>query len=172
MDILNLVDYVNKKLHEGLSTAKLEKEMQLGKDTLRKKLNRAGYKFSKDLKQYIKEDFVTQDNTVSYNKEKDVYNKEKENAKNGDTEIMDIKFNKKKSSLEKLTDDEINFIKMLYKQHQQQKNINDMKLEKIITRSIRVDQNAIESFADYCKKNNLNQSKVLSKILLDFIKNN
>lgn len=165
MEILNLVDYVNKKLHEGLSTAKIEKEMQLGKDTLRKKLNRAGYKFSKDLKQYIKEDFVTQDNTVSYNKEK-------ENAKNGDTEIMDIKFNKKKSSLEKLTDDEINFIKMLYKQHQQQKNINDMKLEKIITRSIRVDQNAIESFADYCKKNNLNQSKVLSKILLDFIKNN
>lgn len=70
MEILDLVDYVNKKLTEGFSTAKIEKEMQLGKDTLRKKLNRAGYKFNKDLKQYIKVDFITQDNIVSYNKKK------------------------------------------------------------------------------------------------------
>lgn len=171
MEILDLVDYVNTKLKEGFSTSKIEKEMNLGKDTLRKKLNRAGYKFSKDLKQYIKIDDITQNNTISYNKEKDVYNKEKDYATTGDTEIMDIKFNKKKCE-EKLINEEINFIKMLYKQHQQQKNLNNTEIEEIIVRSIRVDKKSMDSFADFCKKNNLNQAKAISKALLDFIKNN
>ena len=74
MEILDLVAYVNTKLKEGFSTAKVEKDLNLGKDTLRKKLNRAGYKYNKNSKQYIQENFVTQDNLVSYNKEKDVYN--------------------------------------------------------------------------------------------------
>ena len=171
MEILDLVTYVNTKLQEGLSTAKIEQEMQLGKDTLRKKLNRAGYKFNKDLKQYIKTDYVTQDNTVSYNKEKDVYNKKKETATTGDKEIMDIKFNKKKSE-EKLTNAEISFIKMLYKQHYQQKNLNNTEIEKIIVRSIRVDKKSMDLFSDCCKKNNLNQAKAISKAFMDFIKNN
>lgn len=172
MEILDLVTYVNTKLQEGLSTAKIEQEMQLGKDTLRKKLNRAGYKFNKDLKQYIKTDYVTQDNTVSYNKEKDVYNTEKENTKNGDIEIMDIKFNKKKSNEEKLNAEEIAFIKMLYKQHQQNEIINNTEIDEVIVRSIRVSKKSMDLFADFCKKNNLNQTKALSKALLNFIKNN
>ena len=172
MEILDLVAYVNKKLHDGLSTAKIEKEMQLGKDTLRKKLNRAGYHYNKNLKQYIKENFVTQNNIVSYTKEKDVYNTKEDINKNGDTEIMDIKFNKKKSSEEKLNAEEINFIKMLYKQHKENEIINNTEINKVIVRSIRVDQNAMDLFAKYCKENNLNQAKAISKALLDFIKNN
>lgn len=172
MEILDLVDYVNKKLTEGFSTAKIEKEMQLGKDTLRKKLNRAGYKFNKDLKQYIKVDFITQDNIVSYNKKKDVYNTKEDIKKNGDTEIMDIKFNKKKSVEEKLNAEEISFIKMLYKQHQQQKNLNNTEIDEVIVRSIRVDKKSMDLFSDFCKKNNLNQTKAISKALLDFIENN
>lgn len=172
MEILDLVAYVNKKLSDGFSTSKLEKEMQLGKDTLRKKLNRAGYKFSKDLKQYIKEDLVTLDNTVSYRSESDVYNSKEETKKNGDTEIMDIKFNKKKSNEEKLNAEEINFIKMLYKQHQQQKNLNNTEIDEVIVRSIRVSKKSMDLFSTYCKNNKLNQTKALSKALLDFIKNN
>lgn len=172
MDILNLVDYVNKKLHEGLSTAKIEKEMQLGKDTLRKKLNRAGYKYNKNSKQYIQENFVTQDNLVSYNKEKDVYNTKEDIKKNGDTEIMDIKFNKKKSSEEKLNVEEIKFIKMLYSQYQKNIDINNIEIDEIIVRSIRVSKNAMDLFSNHCKKNNLNQTKALTKALLNFIENN
>lgn len=150
MEILDLVAYVNKKLSDGFSTSKLEKEMQLGKDTLRKKLNRAGYKFSKDLKQYIKEELVTLDNTVSYRSESDVYN----------------------SKEEKLNAEEINFIKMLYKQHQQQKNLNNTEIDEVIVRSIRVSKKSMDLFSTYCKNNKLNQTKALSKALLDFIKNN
>jgi hypothetical protein len=36
--------YVNQKLKEGYSIAKVERELNYGKDTLRKKLNRDGYK--------------------------------------------------------------------------------------------------------------------------------
>ena len=35
-----IVKYVNEKMKNGLSMAQIEKEMKVGKDTLRKKLNR------------------------------------------------------------------------------------------------------------------------------------
>lgn len=85
---------------------------------------------------------------------------------------MDIKFNKKKSVEEKLNAEEISFIKMLYKQHQQQKNLNNTEIDEVIVRSIRVDKKSMDLFSDFCKKNNLNQTKAISKALLDFIENN
>lgn len=45
--------YVNEKLKEGYSIARAERELNYGKDTLRKKLNRAGYQYDKALKKFI-----------------------------------------------------------------------------------------------------------------------
>lgn len=45
--------YVNDKLKEGSSITKVERELNYGKDTLRKKLNRAGYQYDKTLKRFI-----------------------------------------------------------------------------------------------------------------------
>ena len=71
-----------------------------------------------------------------------------------------------------LSPDEINFIKMLYKQHQMKLKIEaDVNLNQsdIITRSIRVEKTTINKFALFCKENNLNQATALTKALEDFM---
>lgn len=68
LDIKELVDLVNQKLSTGMSTVAIEKEMGLGKDTLRKKLNRSNYKYHKELKQYITKDSIAYNN-IPYCKE-------------------------------------------------------------------------------------------------------
>jgi len=50
MSIDETAIYVNKRLKEGYSIAKTERELNYGKDTLRKKLNRSNYFFHKDNK--------------------------------------------------------------------------------------------------------------------------
>lgn len=236
MEILDLVAYVNKNLVLGLSTAQIEKNMKVGKDTIRKKLNRAGYKYNKTLNLYEKVDTITynnslgynnatQNNIISYKIKKDEYNPVN-NKKTGEIKKMDLKTFKNLPTVEQValinkyadgaltlkeieqqyftftniskyvnreeaywngeqkkyiiiepknnifTDEEIAFLKMLYSQHQKNKILNEIETDEIITRSVRVDKNVMNLFADYCKKNNLNQTKALSKALLDFIKNN
>lgn len=236
MEILDLVAYVNKNLVLGLSTAQVEKQLKVGKDTIRKKLNRAGYKYNKALNVYEKVDTITsnnsigytnitQNNTISYKIKKGEYNLVN-NQKTGEIKKMDLKTFKNLPTTEQVelinkyangaltlkeieqqyftftniskyisreeaywdgeqkkyiiirpknnifTDEEIAFLKMLYSQHQKKEKLNDIKIDEIITRSIRIDKNAMNLFANYCKENNLNQAKALSKALLDFIKNN
>lgn len=69
------------------------------------------------------------------------------------------------------TAEEIMFIKNLYKQHKVTQVITQetMVEENLITRSIRVDKNAIETFAKYCKDNNIKQSTALKIALENFI---
>ena len=50
--------------------------------------------------------------------------------------------------------------------------INNTEIDEVIVRSIRLSKKSMDLFADFCKKNNLNQTKALSKALLNFIKNN
>ena len=52
MNIEDQVEFINEKLRSGLSITKIEQELKLGKDTIRKRLNRHGYKYNKDLKQF------------------------------------------------------------------------------------------------------------------------
>lgn len=164
MDIVELVVYVNKNLKEGFSTSAIEKTMKVGKDTVRKKLNRAGYIYNKNLNQYEKkEPKITEINNNSYITQNNI----KENKSKKDTHNI-----KKISDEENLTREEISYIKMLYSQYMKKQSLNDIKIEEIITRSIRVDKKIMNLFADYCKKNNLNQARALSKALMDFIKNN
>lgn len=61
--------YVNKRLKEGYSIAKVERELEYGKDTLRKKLNRANYFYHKDKNQFLIDNTdvtqsITQDKNV------------------------------------------------------------------------------------------------------------
>ena len=68
--------YVNDKLKEGYSIAKVERELNFGKDTLRKKINRVNYKYNKTLNQFILDNNtnITQDTTHA---EKDILAKPK-----------------------------------------------------------------------------------------------
>ena len=55
-DYMNMEEtsiYVNDKLKKGYSIIRVERELNYGKDTLRKKLNRAGYQYDKALKKFI-----------------------------------------------------------------------------------------------------------------------
>ena len=54
INIDEIVKYVNKKLKIGLNVGQIEKEMKVGKDSIRKKLNKNGYKFDNNKRQYIK----------------------------------------------------------------------------------------------------------------------
>jgi len=80
MSMEEIAVYVNQKLKEGYSIAKVErklnygkdtlrKKLNYGKDTLRKKLNRDGYKYDKVLKEFILDDNtnITQDITHTEN---------------------------------------------------------------------------------------------------------
>lgn len=168
MEILELLEYVNKNLSNGLSTSAVEKKMKVGKDTIRKKLNRAGYIYNKNLNQYQKKETITEINNNSYITQNNI----KENKlKKDNNKIIKNNYNIKKVD-NNLTREEISFIKMLYSQHLEKQALNNIEIEEIITRSVRVDKKIMNKFAIYCKKNNLNQARALTKALLDFIKNN
>lgn len=170
MEILELLAYVNNHLKEGFSTSAIEKHMQVGKDTVRKKLNRAGYIYNKNLNCYEKRNNITDINNNSYITQNNI----KENKlKKDNNKIIKNNYNiKKVDNEENLTREEISFIKMLYIQYLEKQALNNIEIEEIITRSIRVDKKIMNKFAIYCKKNNLNQARAISKALLDFIKNN
>lgn len=170
MEILELLEYVNKNLSNGLSTSAVEKKMKVGKDTLRKKLNRAGYKYNKNLNCYEKRNNITDINNNSYITQNNI--KENKLKKDNNKIIKNNDNIKKADNEENLTREEIKFIKMLYIQYLEKQALNNIEIEEIITRSVRVDKKIMNKFAIYCKKNNLNQARALTKALLDFIKNN
>jgi len=70
LDIDKLVHFINAKLQDGYSTAEIERKiLKVGKDTARKKLNRANYVYNKELNQYeyapkIKEEKIKEPVTI------------------------------------------------------------------------------------------------------------
>ena len=78
--------YVNDKLKEGCSIAKVERELKFGKDTLRKKLNRADYKYNKTLNQFILDDNTNATQNITH-AEKDIEKKSKSNENEINTDM-------------------------------------------------------------------------------------
>lgn len=86
LTIEETIIYVNEKLKEGYSIAKVERELKFGKDTLRKKLNRANYKYNKTLNQFILDvnTNITQDITYT---EKEIIVNQKSNKIENKTDV-------------------------------------------------------------------------------------
>lgn len=232
MEMAELLEFTNRKLQEGLNLGAIEQELGFGKDTLRKKFRKFGYAYDRKNKQYVpqyntvqhKDDSqnITQNNTMSYKKEKTAYNPI-EDKNIGDDLEMKLEEFKALSTIEQVnfinsfadgkknlgeigkeqfgtinisniipreeaywdgvkkcyvliepkdnvfTEDEIMFIKNLYRQSKLKEEINDMEQGEIINRSIRVDKDVIENFAKCCKENNLKQTNALKIALLDFM---
>lgn len=155
MELQLLIIEVNKKLKDGLSIAKIESEKGYAKDYLRKKLNRAGFRYDKGLRQY-----VTQDNTASYAEKthnntkcyKDTNNLADGQFKNDEVVILReiIKNFKRKQEVEKI-------------------NLDTLKDKTITTRSFRSYKEIMDGFAKYCKDNKLNQCEAIAIALQDFI---
>lgn len=77
MSILNIPDiiiHVNDKLRNGYSIAKIERELNFGKDTLRKKLNRENYWYDKTSKQFIFKDNTDTTQNITHTAKNEVNN--------------------------------------------------------------------------------------------------
>lgn len=94
--IEELVKYVNIQLVKGKSIATIERENGLGKDTLRKRLNRNFYYYNKTEKQFIyneekakNKNNITHYNSMCYKKDKTAYNTIKQKDIIGGAEDME-----------------------------------------------------------------------------------
>ena len=130
-----LLDYVNEKLKTGLNVGQIEKEMKVGKDSIRKKLNKNGYKFDNNKRQYIKI------------KENNNNNNEIPSVKKTKQEI--IKSNDKTKSVPEehfLTQEEIKILKIIAKNYN--KMNTDYRLEgEIKAISFKIYKNVVDKFA-------------------------
>lgn len=152
-----LVKYVNDKMRNGLSMAQIEKEMKVGKDSIRKKLNRNGYKFDNNKRQYIK----IKENNSNIKGILGVKKTKQDIIKND---------NKTKSVPEEhfLTQEEIKILKVIAKNYN--KMNTDYKLEgEIKARSFKTYKNVMDKFVAYCKENKLCQKDCIAIALLDFM---
>ncbi|MGL6107746.1 hypothetical protein [Romboutsia sp.] len=166
IDIEDIAKVVNKKLKEGLSTAQIEKEMKVGKDTLRKKLNRANYRYNKDLKQY--ELISNTDITLSVTKQKNTDVLDKNNTNTTQSVITQRNTPVTQNKIE-LTEDEINILKIIARNYKISTRSYELEGE-IVARSVRTYKNVLEQFASYCKENNLSQKDSIALALIDFMK--
>lgn len=172
--IEEIVKYVNEKMKNGLSMAQIEKEMKVGKDTLRKKLNRNNFKYDKNLKKYV---YVTSE-TYSNTPKKEIEKKLIENNNNIDiTRSITKKETKENSNSIKnnvpeghlFTEEEITILKNIIKNYKL--CTTDVVLDgEIVTRSVRTYKNVLDRFAQYCKDNKLSQKDSIAIALIDFMK--
>ena len=157
INIDELVKYVNDKMRNGLSMTQIEKEMKVGKDSIRKKLNRNWYKFNNNKRQYIK----IKENNGDIKGIPGVKKTKQDIIKND---------NKTKSVPEEhfLTQEEIKILKVIAKNYN--KMNTDYKLEgEIKARSFKTYKNVMDKFVGYCKENKLCQKDCIAIALLDFM---
>ena len=169
-----IVKYVNEKMKNGLSIAQIEKEMKVGKDTLRKKLNRNNFKYDKNLKKYI----CVTDETHNNLPKKDIEKKLKENVKNKyiTQNVIYEETKENSNSIKKsvpeehiFTEEEIAILKNIIRNYKL--CTTDIVLDgEIVTRSVRTYKNILDKFAQYCKDNKLSQKDSIAIALIEFMK--
>lgn len=174
-NIEELLSIVNSQLKEGSSIATIERELNFGKDTLRKRLNRGGYKYNKDRKRFIfDEDLSNKFN--SYTKAnkptantiaapEKVVPKEVEHTEN--TEIT-------QQNKRALTDEDFEILLRMIDDYKLKEKRETLKYEKndstVITRSFRSYKQVLDNFANFCKKNNLAQKDALADAIMLFMR--
>ncbi|WP_297638789.1 hypothetical protein [uncultured Clostridium sp.] len=153
MDIKEQIRYVNEELKKGLSITKIEKNLKLGKDTLRKRLNKQGYNYDKMQKQFI-------ESAINKNIDKDIKQQES------------IKINiDKMSNLECFTQEEIEILKQIAKD---KSVINSNELKKLMsedykTTTLEIEINLGKMLEKYCYENKLTKKTVINQALLTYL---
>jgi len=169
-----IVKYVNEKMRNGLSMAQIEREMKVGKDTLRKKLNRNNFKYDKNLKKYISVINETHSNTLKKEIEKKLIKNTNNVDVTQDVTKKEVKENSKgikNNVLEEhlFTEEEITILKNIIKNYKL--CTTDIVLDgEVVTRSVRTYKNVLDKFAQYCKENKLSQKDFIAIALIDFMK--
>lgn len=160
-DIEQLLNYVNENIKNGGSVAQAERDLGFGKDTLRKRLNRANYRYDRSLKQ-----FVLQDNT-------DITQKNKNGITQSNSTITQVKKDNVLQDNTNITqyfsNEEIDILKSIVRNY---KNLRIEKVElkgKIVTRSFRTYEKVVDKFVKYCSDNNFVQKDAIAQAMLDFM---
>lgn len=182
MDNLNidqLVKYVNIELNKGLSTAQIEKNMKVGKDTIRKKLNRNFYFYQDG--QFIKRDQTPKIEPKELNTQKAVQTEKiEQNIKKVEQKEEKKVLNTQKGDLTeieellKYKDTLIEIAKSFKKSNKIKLDLNSIPnmSQEVLTRQMRVHKNALDEFDEFCKLYpNLSKQTLLSWAVLEFLNN-
>lgn len=147
------LEKINQLLAEGLSISRVEKELGFGKDTLRKKLNRQGYHFNKDLRQYVAD---TETIPVV---EKSVPESIKKNQK----PMVQVSIPSYTTSF---TEQQMDVLRRMIKEFQAREQIQATTSRGIVkNRNVRVYTEQFDIFADWCRRNNITQADALFKAI-------
>jgi len=168
----DLVNYVNTNLMNGSSMSSIERELGVGKDTIRKKLIRNNYKLDKELKQFVlhtntgetlnKIDDVTQDNTRETHKVLSTNTNTTHSKRKGITQDNTL--------ITQFTEEDIEILKLIIKNYKSLE-LEGIKLEgEIVTRSFRSYKEIMDKFVEYCKDNKLSQKDAFAEALIRFMK--
>lgn len=165
LDINKLLEYVNSQMSSGgLSVAQIERQMKVGKDTIRKKLNRAGFHFQDG--QFIKDGELPKNNNIEHKEE--IKPKEVK-------EVKEIKKNNDDvSELSKYKDILIEIAKNYKKLNKIKLDLNTIPemSDEVLTRQMRVHKNALEEFDEFCKSYpNISKQTLLSWAIIEFLNN-
>lgn len=171
--IEQLVMYVNVNLKKGESVTKLERALGLGKDTLRKKLNRANYKFNKELKEFVLDNNtevtqkgITQRNTrIILNKKENVLQDNTYKTQMKESEITPDNT----EVTQGFSDEDIKILKSMIKNYKEVE-VERVELQgKITTRSFRTYEKVVDMFVKYCNDNKLIQKDAIAQAMLEFM---
>ena len=167
-----LVDYVNTNLLNGSSMSSIERELGVGKDTIRKKLIRNNYKLDKELKQFVlhtntgetldKTNDVTLNNTMETHKVLPTNTNTTHSKRKGITQDN--------TPITQFTKEDIEILKLIIKNYKSLE-LEGIKLEgEIVTRSFRSYKEIMDKFVEYCKDNKLSQKDAFAEALILFMK--
>ncbi|MGL5358093.1 MAG: hypothetical protein ACRC9U_03510 [Metamycoplasmataceae bacterium] len=153
MDIKEQVRYVNGELRKGFSITKIEKNLKVGKDTLRKRLNKQGFTYDKLQKQFI-------ESAINKNIDKDI--EQQKEIKTNNTQI---------SSLTGFTQNEIKILKQIIKEKSVKNNNGLRKLmsDDYKTTTLEIEINLARVLDKYCYENRLTKKTVINQALINYL---
>lgn len=163
MDIKDQLELVNERLKNGSSITKIEKELNLGKDTLRKRLNKQGYRYNKELKQ-----FEFNSEYQQTNKQSNITTKSQTNKLTNKRIITD---KEKQKNLDELTLEEIKFLKDWIKK----KKLLNQEVDKQILSNqfkpttLEIEVNLYKKLEEYCYENKETKKSVINKALSNYL---
>lgn len=157
---------INELLATGLSMPKVEKELGAGKDTLRRKLNRLGYHFDKSTRQYVADKEVKEQVTDSIIKSPMNLSPKETTTDKPITDVVIPGYPSTSGS--PFATNEIDILRKMIKEYQARDTIQARENEDRGTlgnRNIRVYKEQYDTFATFCKANNITQADALYKAI-------
>lgn len=141
------IEKINEILAEGNSIAQVEKILGYGKDTLRKKLNRKGYKFNKVSKQY--EIVELQEQEVKQVPKKDM------------VQVVTPSYTPKVYTYEtQFSEKQIDILHKIIKEYELKERVSIVAEDKgeLGNRNVRVYVEHFNKFSNWCKSMNMTQA--------------